>query len=85
MSHVRTLKGLTYVDHTDSILIGYQIGSADTEHGKLTVTASGDTVRFSLDGADGYVDLKLDNFASAALAWLARRERGESGHSRRAE
>ena len=74
MPSVRTLKELDYHEHTDTILIGYPLGTAETEHGKLTVQGSGKLVRFSLDGVDGQVDLDLSNFASAALAWLTREQ-----------
>lgn len=71
---VRTLKELDYHEHDDTILLGYSIASAETEHGTLNVVASGDTVRFTVDGRDGYVDLNIGPFASAALAWLVRDE-----------
>lgn len=61
---------LEYHEHTDSILLGYTLGSAETEHGKLTLTGSGKLVRFALDGRDGYVELDLTPFAESALAWL---------------
>lgn len=63
---VRTLK-----EKTESILIGYDIGSAQTPHGELRIVASGRKVRFSLEGSYGHVDLDLTNFADAAYAWLA--------------
>lgn len=75
--HVRTLKELDYVERSETILIGYEIGSAETEHGRLSVVASGNTVRFMLNGVDGHVDLKINNFAGAALAWLAARKNAE--------
>jgi hypothetical protein len=70
----QTTKSMTYVEHTDSIVIGYEIGSADTAHGRLGIVAAGKTVRFSLDGVDGYVDLDLTEFATDALKWLGERK-----------
>lgn len=72
--HVRTLKELDYQEHTDTILFGSSLGSVATEHGALSIAAGGGTVRFTLEGIDGYVDLDLQNFASAALAWLGARK-----------
>jgi hypothetical protein len=65
-----TSKHLNYHDHTDSILLGYQIGSGEIKGRTLTVTGSGDTVRFAIEGIDGYVDLPLGNFAALAAEWL---------------
>lgn len=61
---------LHYNDKTDSILLGYSIGSADTQYGKLQLVASGKTVRFTLEAHDGYVDLDLSGFATDALRML---------------
>ena len=71
MSTVRTLKELEYHRHTDSLLMGPVIGTGETFHGRLTVQGSGGTVRFTLEGVDGYVDLPLGSFAAAAVTWLA--------------
>lgn len=65
--------GLTYHERTDSIILGYEIGSAETEHGTLHVVGSGRTIRFTLDGAEGYVDLDFSDRANAAYEWLARK------------
>lgn len=71
-NHVRTLRELDYHERTSSLLLGYSIGTADTAHGKLTIVAAGATVRFSVEGLRGHVDLDLTNYANAAVAWLAR-------------
>jgi hypothetical protein len=70
----RTLKELDYHEHTDTILIGPELASATTEHGRLSIVASGGIVRFALEGVDGYVDLPLNDFAAAALDWLKERK-----------
>jgi hypothetical protein len=79
MSAVRTLRELDYHDSTDSLLLCYSLGSAATPYGKLAVVGSGRLVRFTLEGHDGYVDLDLTNYASAALAWLARDDATDEG------
>lgn len=58
---------LTHSPNTDTLLIGPEIGSADTPYGKLRVQASGATVRFLLEGRPGYVDLSLSDVAATAL------------------
>lgn len=63
---------------TDSIIIGYQIGSAETEHGTLTVLGSGKKIRFTLGGHDGYVDLDLSEAAGAAHEWLSHPSRARA-------
>lgn len=68
---MRTLKELEYTEKTDTILLGYSIGSAVLEDGKtLTIIASGPTVRFAIDGLEGYVDLNLTSYAGNAVEWL---------------
>jgi len=68
---VRTLKELDYVPETKSIILGYSVGSAELPSGrKLTVVASGNTVRFAVEGIDGHVDLKLNGYAANAATWL---------------
>lgn len=61
---------LTFHPHTDSILLGYSIGHADTDAGRMEIVASGNTVRFTLAGVDGYCDLKLGDYAAQALEML---------------
>lgn len=74
MEHVRTLKELDYVEHRETILLGHTIAESQTPHGRLEVVGSGSIVRFTLEGHDGYVDLNLDRFAAAAVAWLTRND-----------
>lgn len=61
---------LSFNRETRSILIGALIGSAETEDGRLSVIGSGDRVRFTLDGHEGFVDLSLGSFAQEALQYL---------------
>ena len=72
MQHVRTLKELDYVETTETLLAGFRLGEAKTAHGDLTVVGAGATIRFTLEGHDGYVELNLNRYADAAVAWLAR-------------
>jgi hypothetical protein len=71
---VRTLKELDYVEKTETLLLGHTLGQAKTAHGELKVIGIGDTIRFTLAGHDGYVELNLNRFADAAIAWLAREQ-----------
>lgn len=49
----------------------YSVGSAKLPSGRrLDVVASGNTVRFSIEGIDGHVDLKLNGYAANAATWL---------------
>lgn len=62
---------LKHVSHTDSIVLGYEIGSAKLPHDrKMRVVASGQIVRFTIDGIDGYVDLNLNEIAHEAAVLL---------------
>lgn len=61
---------LRHSKKTDNILIGYSIGSADMPDGKLHVIGSGSTIRFTVDGHDGYVDLNLKDLAGRAYELL---------------
>jgi len=61
---------LTHAEKTDSILLGYTLGSAGTTHGRMDVIGSGRTVRFILEGAEGHVDLDLSPVAALALDLL---------------
>lgn len=74
----RTHKELEYSENTDSILLGYDLGSAETDHGVLHVRGSGKLVRFTLEGVDGYVDLDISNFAAGAYEWLAERKEAKA-------
>jgi hypothetical protein len=58
---------LKHSPKTDTILLGYSIGHADTKAGRLELIASGRTIRFSLEGEPGYVDLDLNELAGEAL------------------
>lgn len=71
---MRTLKELDYHERTDTIMLGYTIGSAVTEHGRLVVTGSGRKVRFDVEGLEGYVELDLTRYAESALEWLVRQD-----------
>lgn len=67
--HVSAL--LTHVPHTDTIILGYVIGHAELPHGrKMDVIGSGKTLRFTIDGIDGYVDLDLNPIAKQAAILL---------------
>lgn len=62
---------LKHVRHTDSIVLGYHIGHADLPHGRrMNVTAAGETVRFTIVGIDGYVDVDLSEIAHASAVLL---------------
>ena len=61
---------LEHVEKSNTILLGYEIGSAETEKGKLHVVASGKTVRFRLDGVEGHVDVDLKEVAQEAYDLL---------------
>jgi len=61
---------LNHHPHTDSILLSYNIGSAETDHGKLQVLGSGKQIRFTLEGHDGYVTVDLTDLAGEALEML---------------
>ncbi len=61
---------LEHVEKSNTILLGYEIGSAETEKGKLHVVASGKTVRFRLDGVEGHVDVNLTGLAQEAYDLL---------------
>jgi hypothetical protein len=64
---------LKHVSHTDSIVLGYNIGSAKLPHGrKMNVIAAGKTVRFTIDGIDGYVDIDLSEIARASAILLTK-------------
>jgi len=66
-----TSKDLDYVEKSATILMGYEIASGTYDGRRLSIVASGNTVRFRLAGSDGHVDLKLDNYAALAAEWLA--------------
>lgn len=69
-SHTITTE-LEFVEKTDTILIGYAIAHADLPQGrKMNLIASGNTVRFTVEGVDGYVDLHLDDIAEQAAQLL---------------
>lgn len=62
---------LDHVAHTDSILLGYEIASAKLPHDrKMRIVASGNTVRFTIDGIEGYVDMNLNEIAHKAATLL---------------
>jgi len=61
---------LTHAKKTETILLGYMIGSAETDLGKLQVIGCGSTVRFNLEGREGHVDLDLGPVASLAFDLL---------------
>jgi hypothetical protein len=62
---------LQHVPKTETLLLGYSIGSADLPHGrKLQLIAAGAIVRFSIEGIDGYVDLNLSEVAHRAATLL---------------
>ena len=65
-----TSKDLVYAETSNTILLGYEIGTGEYEGRKLSIVASGNLVRFSLDGIDGHVDLPLNRFAGLACEWL---------------
>ncbi len=63
---------LEFHEHTDTLLMGAVIGTGQYEGLNLTVTGSGNLVRFEIQGVDGYVDLHLGEFAYEAAKWLLR-------------
>jgi hypothetical protein len=65
---------LVHEPTNNSILIGYLIGSGEHQGRRLDVVGSGDTIRFSLQGIDGHVDLNLTVFAEAACEMLVGKE-----------
>ena len=71
MTNLDIATTLRHVPHTDSIVLGYEIGSAELPHDrKMRVIAAGKTVRFTVDGIDGYVDLNLNEIAKQAAILL---------------
>lgn len=62
------------LDHspkTDSILLGYRIGSAALPHDReLQIDAAGRKLRFSVTGVDGYVDVDISELAALAAILL---------------
>jgi hypothetical protein len=67
LPHNEVTTVLKHSPKTDTILLGYSIGHADTKAGRLELIASGRTIRFSLEGEPGYVDLDLNELAGEAL------------------
>jgi hypothetical protein len=65
---------MTYSPKRDSILLGYSIGSADLDEGRLEIVADGVTVRFTVTGHEGYVDLDLSGHAQEAYEEITGRE-----------
>ena len=62
---------LRYSPHTNTILLGYEIGSAKLPHQRIMrVVVMGKTIRFHIDGIDGYVDLNLNELAHQAATLL---------------
>lgn len=62
---------LEHEPESHDILLGYSIGSAELKDGsKLTVVGSGKTVRFTVSGSSGHVDLDLSGVAAKAVALL---------------
>lgn len=55
---------------TDSILLGYNV--ADFDDGKIrgSVTASGKTLRVTVDGIEGYVDIDITEAVNKAIRIL---------------
>lgn len=55
---------------TDSILLGYNV--ADFDDGKIrgNVTASGRTLRVTVDGTKGYVDIDITEAVNKAIRLL---------------
>lgn len=71
MNQLDVATTLTHVPHTNTILLGYEIGSADLSHDrKMRVLASGKTIRFMIDGIDGYVDADINQLATQAAILL---------------
>ena len=62
---------LEYHPRTTNILLGIVIGSADTEHGRLTVVGSGRTLRFAVEGHPGYIDVDMRGMATLAVRIIA--------------
>jgi hypothetical protein len=66
---------LDHVKHTDSIVLGYEVGTTKLPHDRtMRVVASGKTVRFTIEGIDGYVDLDLNPIAKRAAMLLTGEE-----------
>lgn len=64
---------LTHSRKTDSLLIGYSIGSAELPHGrKLEIIGSGRVLRFTVTGCEGYVDADLTPLAEYAATLLTK-------------
>lgn len=62
---------LKHEPHTTSILLGPEIGTAKLPHDRtLRVAATGRTVRFTIDGIDGHVDVDLGALAYQAALLL---------------
>jgi hypothetical protein len=61
---------LIYEPDSKTILLGMNIGHADTPEGRMDVIGSGNTVRFILEGSSGHVDLDLKGIANFAYELL---------------
>jgi len=61
---------LTVSSEMDSILIGYQTGTFETEGLKGSVDVSGRTARVHVDGIKGYVDIDLKELVERAVTLL---------------
>lgn len=61
---------LEHSPRTDTILLGYNVGSFDNGELSGHVSASGKTVRVTVNGVDGYVDINIQSAVDKAVELL---------------
>lgn len=69
-THAQTVE-LTHEPDPTTILLGYELGTAELPHDRtLSIVGSGSTLRFSVSGIRGHVDLDLSELAARAALIL---------------